>query len=70
MASVIIDARGRSCPEPVIMTKNALEAYKEEIQVMVDTEVAKENVKRFAENKGFKVTVSEKDEDFILKIKK
>ena len=60
MASVIIDARGRSCPEPVIMTKNALEAYKEEIQVMVDTEVAKENVKRFAENKGFKVTVSEK----------
>ena len=70
MASVIIDARGRSCPEPVIMTKNALEAYKEEIQVMVDTEVAKENVKRFAENKGFKVTISEKDEDFILKIKK
>lgn len=70
LAKITIDARGRSCPEPVVMTKNALETHHGDLEVLVDAEVAKENVKRFAENKGFKVTVSEKDEDYVLFITK
>lgn len=66
-----IDARGRSCPEPVIMTKNALDENPEEsFDILVDVEVAVENVTRFAKNSGYKVDVEENKGYFILHIKK
>lgn len=67
----IVDARGRSCPEPVIMTKNAIDSFpNEELEVLVDAKVAVENIKRFATNKGYKVTVNEDNNEFTLYIKK
>ncbi|SNS03796.1 TusA-related sulfurtransferase [Anaerovirgula multivorans] len=69
--SNIVDARGRSCPEPVVMTRKAIETYSGgTIQVLVDTMVAVENIKRFAGNQGFLVEVSETDEEYSLFIKK
>ncbi|HHV27825.1 preprotein translocase subunit TatB [Anaerosalibacter bizertensis] len=66
-----IDARGRSCPEPVIMTKNALDENPEEsFDILVDVEVAVENVTRFAKNSGYKVDVEEDKGYFILHIQK
>ena len=53
-----IDARGLSCPEPVIRT------------VMVDNVTAKENVSRFALHQGYKVSVKEDGEDFVLTLEK
>lgn len=70
MVSNIVDARGRSCPEPVVMTKNALDAFSGEVQVLVDTEVAKENVKRFAESQGYKVVINEIEDEYKLIITK
>lgn len=70
MNSNIVDARGRSCPEPVMMTKMALDTGKLPISVLVDNEVAKENVNRFAQSRGFKVTISEQDMEYKLDIKK
>ncbi len=67
----IVDARGRSCPEPVIMTKNAIDSFPdEELEVLVDAQVAVENIKRFVNNKGYNVKVNEKDNEFTLYIKK
>lgn len=67
----IIDARGRSCPEPVIMTKNALDENPEEnFDILVDIEVAVENVKRFAINKGYEVDIEDNKDYFILHIQK
>ena len=67
----IVDARGRSCPEPVIMTKDALESNtSEKIQVIVDAHVAVENITRFATGKGYKVSVKEKGEEYTLDIGK
>lgn len=67
----IVDARGRSCPEPVIMTKTALESdSKTPIDVIVDAQVAVENITRFATNKGYNVNVSEKNGEYTLHIKK
>ena len=67
----IIDARGRSCPEPVIMTKNAIDSNpNEEIQVLLNTYVSVENVTRFAKGKGYNVDVEEKGEEFRLNIRK
>lgn len=68
--SNIIDARGRSCPEPVIMTKNAIDSSTKSLKVLVDSNVAVENITRFVESKGFKVDVSQRAEDFEINIKK
>ncbi|NLW23414.1 MAG: preprotein translocase subunit TatB [Tissierellia bacterium] len=67
----IVDARGRSCPEPVIMTKNALESNPDEpIQVLVDSQVAVENITRFATGKGYTVDREKDGEEYILNIRK
>lgn len=69
--SKIIDARGRSCPEPVIMTKSALDTNPNgDFKVLVDTFVAKENIERFVTGKGYKVKIKEVDEEFEISIKK
>ncbi len=68
--SNIIDARGRSCPEPVILTKNALEKDQSGLKIIVDSNVAVENITRFAESKGYNVNVKDNEEDFEITIKK
>ncbi len=55
-----IDARGLSCPEPVIRTKNALASGEKAYTVMVDNVTAKENVSRFALHQGYKVSVKKR----------
>lgn len=69
--SKIVDARGLSCPEPVIQAKNAFErlAQGEELTILVDTEVAKENVARFIKSKGGQVNVSQEGETYKLVVK-
>ena len=56
----VIDARGLSCPEPVIMTKNALASEDAAYEVLVDNVTAKENVTRFANHQGYQVAAEEK----------
>lgn len=65
-----VDAAGLSCPEPVILTKRAIEDQPKELEVTVDNNVSKENVKRFLESSGYTVTIKEKDEDIIINGKK
>ncbi|AEH43940.1 SirA-like domain-containing protein [Thermodesulfatator indicus DSM 15286] len=51
-----VDARGLSCPQPVLLTLEAIEKMKEgELVVLVDTEAARENVSRAVASKGWKV---------------
>lgn len=51
-----IDARGLSCPMPVIKTKQAMEKNPAEpICVLVDSNVAKENVSRLAASQKYSV---------------
>lgn len=55
--SARVDARGLSCPQPVIMTMNKMkEIDSGEIEILVDTDAAKENVSRAATSKGWKVS--------------
>lgn len=65
-----VDARGLSCPEPVIRTKRAIEENAKEITVMVDNNVAKENVTRALESQGYRVNIKETDEDIFVHGKK
>lgn len=66
-----IDARGVSCPQPVLMTKKALESNPEGIDVVVDNMTARGNVERFMKNAGYKVTIKDIDqEESILSARK
>lgn len=65
-----IDARGLSCPQPVLLTKKGVEKSPEGIQVLVDNTTARDNVTRFASNSGYKLEVSAQGSDFLLTLKK
>lgn len=62
----LIDACGRSCPEPVLMTKKALESKENRYEVLVDNNTALQNVTRFAQSAGYRVEVAEQEEIFHL----
>ena len=60
-----VDARGLACPQPVVLTKKALEKA-DEVFVIVDNETAKQNVSRLADSRGFQVSVEKKGEATYL----
>ncbi|MDD3192911.1 MAG: sulfurtransferase TusA family protein [Oscillospiraceae bacterium] len=66
----IIDACGRSCPEPVLMTKKALESHEARYEVLVDNNTARQNVTRFAKSAGYTVGVTEEADLFRLVLTK
>lgn len=66
----IVDARGLSCPEPVVMTRNAMVSKETAYQVLVDAIAAKENVTRYAMSQGYAISVSENNGEFTLDITK
>lgn len=67
-----IDATGKACPKPVIMTKKAIESMDIGIiSTIVDNEVAKENVSKLANSMNLKYEVEKtKDSNFIINITK
>ena len=70
--SQTVDARGLSCPQPVIMTLEEMKKLgKGEIQVLVDTDTSKENVSRAAASQGWQVQdVRQEGEGYRIVIKK
>lgn len=57
MSATTVDARGLSCPQPVLMTMDTIKAVSRgEIIILVDTDTSKENVIRAAGSKGWRVT--------------
>ena len=66
----MVDARGLSCPMPVIMTQKAMKSKKDYYEVMVDAQAPLENVTRFAQSQGYKVEVEDKGGEYLLKISK
>ncbi|MFO7761061.1 MAG: sulfurtransferase TusA family protein [Thermodesulfobacteriota bacterium] len=54
--STTVDARGLSCPQPVLMTMDEIKAAgRGEIRILVDTDTSKENVRRAAQSKGWQI---------------
>jgi tRNA 2-thiouridine synthesizing protein A len=70
--SVIVNAEGLSCPQPVLMTLDKIKEIKKgEIIVKVDTNTSKENVSRAAESQGWEVAdIQEDDTGYRLTLKK
>ncbi|MCX5839537.1 MAG: sulfurtransferase-like selenium metabolism protein YedF [Deltaproteobacteria bacterium] len=60
---VTVDARGLACPEPVLLAKKAI-AANEEVTVIVDNEIAVENIRRLAAKSACGFSVIEKEGAF------
>ena len=55
--STTVDARGLSCPQPVLLTLEAIKKVeKGQLTILVDTDTSKENVLRAAASQGWQET--------------
>ena len=71
MADDQVDARGLSCPEPVLLTKQAIESLEAgTLEVLVDTATSRDNVTRMATHLGCSVETEEAGGEFRLRITK
>ena len=63
-----VDARGLSCPQPLMMTNEAIKSQNGPIKVLVSEPHQKTNVEKFATDKGKKVIVTEVGSEFEIVI--
>ncbi len=55
-----VDARGLSCPQPVLLTRQAISGLAEGVvDVLVDSGTSRDNVSRCAQTAGWTVTVQD-----------
>ena len=64
----VVDARGLSCPLPVIQARQAVKAGVFPVEVLVDTRTSCENVRRALEMMGHRVEIQEQGDEFRLTI--
>ena len=68
---MMVDARGYSCPIPVVMVQKEVKAHQpRQLEVLVDNMCSVENVRRFAANAGYTVIVRPQGEDYALELSK
>jgi selenium metabolism protein YedF len=68
---MIIDARGKSCPTPVVMTKKYLDSIVEgTFTVLIDSEVSKINVTKFLESQGVFFEVEQSGIEYKINVVK
>ena len=70
---VTVNAMGDNCPIPVVKTKKAMQALTgpETIEVLVDNEVAVQNVTKMAKDQGGEVCsekIAEKEYKVVIKM--
>lgn len=66
-----IDARNLSCPQPVLLTKKALDNMQGGVlKVIVDNRPSADNVVRYAEDNGFVGVMQKDNRDYVVEIKK
>lgn len=67
-AGTIIDCRGLACPQPVILTKKAIDKRPAELTIIVDNAAAKENVAKFAASNGYGVSIEADGTSYRLRL--
>ncbi len=63
----LLDARGLTCPAPVLLVKDTIEQENpEQLTVFVDNDASRENVTRFLGTRGYTVKDSRQGDDYAL----
>lgn len=65
-----IDARGLSCPQPVVLTQKVMQEGYDALEVIVDNEVSKENILRLVKKNGMKSEIHKEGNDIVIIIEK
>lgn len=69
-AMIEVDARGLSCPEPLMVTDQAMKKHPgEPLKVLVTEAHSRTNVEKFAKSKGRTVTTKEVGQEYEIVIK-
>ncbi|MCI9166841.1 MAG: sulfurtransferase TusA family protein [Dorea sp.] len=63
-----VDARGLSCPEPIMLTAEALKSGNGPVKVLVSEPHQKTNVEKLAKDRGKKTKTKEIDTGFEIVI--
>lgn len=63
-----VDARGLSCPEPLMLTAEALKSTSGSVKVLVSEPHQKTNVEKFAKDHGRKAVSTQKGSEFEIVI--
>jgi tRNA 2-thiouridine synthesizing protein A len=68
----IVDARGLSCPQPVMLANRAMKKLgKGSIDVLVDSGTSRDNVLRWGKNAGWNATLEDQtDGSYRIRLKK
>lgn len=61
-----LDASGKACPIPVIMTKKELEAGTADLETLVDSDTQVKNLERLANSQGRTTTVTPEGDKFVV----
>jgi len=65
-----IDARGLSCPQPVVLTQKELKEEFNVLEVIVDNKVSKENILRLVKKNRMTAELREEGDDTVIIIEK
>lgn len=66
MSTKQVDARGLSCPQPVVLVDRAIADGNTDLEILVDNEVARENVSRLINRRGLKADIRQVGSDIII----
>lgn len=63
---ILVDAKGRPCPIPVVLAKKEIDGGAAEFTVEVDNATAVENLQRLADSRDYRTTVQSADGIFSI----
>jgi len=63
-----VDTRGLSCPQPVVLVMRAIQQGDQAFEVLLDSEVACENVRRLLGSKGFRIEETQADDGTVFRV--
>ncbi len=63
-----MDARGKACPQPVILAKKEIDGGCRDLTVLVDNKTAVENLTRLGNSAGMTVTTGETAQGFFVRL--
>ena len=67
----MIDARGQSCPIPVVMVQQEVKrSHPDFLQVQVDSMVCVENISRYAASRDYRFSYEEADGEYLITLQK
>lgn len=67
---MLINAKGKNCPVPVIMAKKAIDSEEPNFSILVDNPIAVENLKKLGANRGYHIEISESKNEFSVNFNK